>query len=360
MKTPKKKKKNKKKKYNVLTGLWKQLTGDKFFDRIIDSKHWNAAQLWSKLSHRVDSTYPKAEEVAKAVMSIEQSIETWQLSEDMYYAVNHAVHVYPGVYLATLGLITSYELMTKYSTTQSLIADKCDIPTSKNGEEQLEWVADNLSEWSKELHQPKYYICADHKRQRLVLCIRGSSSIRDIVTDLNAESKMQSFGTTNCVVGLCHEGILQSALYVRDLVEGKIKKYLQLCETQKKHVSIREIFITGHSLGAGVASMLALLWKDDKVIAPLMKVFAFASPCVVSFNIARKDLSLQNKVFTINLGSDVVTRLSLESLRQGYKRMDLIKSYPKSVLTLALVNNIFQLLFPPPLPFFFPFAYTYK
>jgi len=73
-----------------------------------------------------------------------------------------------------------------------------------------------------------------------------------------------------------------------------------------------------------------------------MKVFAFASPCIVSWNIAEKPESLlKNKVFTVNLGTDVVTRLSLESLRQGYKRMDLIKIYPKDVITSALkeLNN---------------------
>lgn len=58
------------------------------------------------------------------------------------------------------------------------------------------------------LHQPVYLVCADHERKSLVIAIRGTMSLHDAITDLDALPKtMEAFGYPGASA---HAGMLDS------------------------------------------------------------------------------------------------------------------------------------------------------
>ncbi len=71
-----------------------------------------------------------------------------------------------------------------------------------------------------------------------------------------------------------------------------------------------DIVVTGHSLGAGVAGVVAMLLKAK---FPNIRCFAFSPPgCVVSENIVPQT---QDFICSVVVGDDLVPRLSYHSMR---------------------------------------------
>ncbi|KAF8590254.1 alpha/beta-hydrolase [Ramaria rubella] len=83
-----------------------------------------------------------------------------------------------------------------------------------------------------------------------------------------------------------------------------------------------ELILCGHSLGAGVASLLALMWSDPRICRTVpssglpsnrrVSVYCFAPPCITSPALSRLCKSL---ITSIVYSFDVVSRLSLGSIR---------------------------------------------
>ena len=94
------------------------------------------------------------------------------------------------------------------------------------------------------------------------------------------------------------------------------------------------IVLTGHSLGAGVATIAGLIWRSHPIFGAKIEVYAYASPCVVSREIS--ELS-SDFITSVCLGSDCITRLSVAALKQFYRRMDALKLYPKYIVKEAMV-----------------------
>ncbi|CAG9783832.1 unnamed protein product [Diatraea saccharalis] len=114
-----------------------------------------------------------------------------------------------------------------------------------------------------------FCVIADHDRESIVVAVRGSISLRDIFTDFTAGSeKFEADG---------------------------------LPEDTAAH--------KGHSLGAGVAVLVALKLRPRY---PHLKVFAFSTPAgLISREAARYTESF---VLTVGVGDDLVMRLSVHSI----------------------------------------------
>jgi len=84
-----------------------------------------------------------------------------------------------------------------------------------------------------------------------------------------------------------------------------------ILEKLKEHPDYSIIF-TGHSLGAGVASLIAMIWNDEFSMQN-MHCYAFAPPSIVSI-----DLAMRSKTFitTVVVNDDIVPRLSQESMKE--------------------------------------------
>lgn len=81
---------------------------------------------------------------------------------------------------------------------------------------------------------------------------------------------------------------------------------------------------------SGVAAMLGFLYFDHPIICKQHRLhcFAFASPCVVSREFTEKQIGL-NYITSIALSTDMVTRLSVESVKKMNVRLDIIRKYLK-------------------------------
>ncbi|XP_025832678.1 sn1-specific diacylglycerol lipase beta [Agrilus planipennis] len=147
-----------------------------------------------------------------------------------------------------------------------------------------------------------FCIITDHKTSSIVVAVRGSISLRDIFTDLTAGSdQFEAEGLPPDT--MAHKGMIEGANYIyRRLKETNI------LDKARSLYPEYDLILTGHSLGAGVACLLALKIKPKY---PDVKVYAFATPAgLLSREAARLTESF---IFTIGVGDDFIMRLGVDS-----------------------------------------------
>ena len=141
-----------------------------------------------------------------------------------------------------------------------------------------------------------YFIVRDQKQKKIVLCIRGTLSARDVLTDLCCNS--EDFETGGDGLHRAHSGMLASARGVAESTKDIIAKELAAHPDYS-------LVLVGHSLGGGVAAVLGTLWEKD---FEGLCVYGFGTPCVGP--IAAKPASNQNVVSVVGQG-DPFSCLSL-------------------------------------------------
>ena len=106
------------------------------------------------------------------------------------------------------------------------------------------------------LHCPKFVVFLDHNSSSVVLNIRGTFSVRDLVLDL-------MFDTADYLGGQAHRGILEGARTILD------KSAAVLREALLGHPGYG-LVVCGHSLGGATAELIAmeLLYADRHRILP--------------------------------------------------------------------------------------------
>lgn len=158
---------------------------------------------------------------------------------------------------------------------------------------------------SLELYQRACAVFADDAASALVVAIRGTGSMRDLLTDLVCEPAPLQPGELQ--VGevdaqFVHDGMWRSAQRLVDELQGTVQAALEERPTHR-------VIVTGHSLGAGVAALLCLLWKP--LLGDRVTSVAFASPQTLDAAAARA--AEGQGVTSLLLGDDLVPRLSLRS-----------------------------------------------
>ena len=107
-----------------------------------------------------------------------------------------------------------------------------------------------------------------------------------------------------------HQVLMESALFVQRRATPTL---LAACDANRDYAAL----IVGHSLGAGVAALLGLLFREHALLRRrhALRVFAFASPCVASAEFGRRAVG-DDFIVSVALSTDVVMRLSLDPLRK--------------------------------------------
>lgn len=156
---------------------------------------------------------------------------------------------------------------------------------------------------TNQVFQPTYFIVLDD--DALVLSIRGTMSVLDAMTDLVCDYLPWRGG-------LVHSGILTAAqALMRNVIPGLMSHAVQ-------H-KVRRIYLVGHSLGGGAASLLTMMLLDHlhefRLPGPSMDIrcFAYGPPPSVSAFLADSPL-YRNHIHTIINGHDLVPRLSYGSM----------------------------------------------
>lgn len=175
------------------------------------------------------------------------------------------------------------------------------------------------------LFEIPFYVALDHKMKSVVVAIRGSLSLEDVLTDLMA-FESESFSLPGVPDASAHEGMLATARYILKRLTGRDSHgrrasserpllesaYHQLEQYVGPDIAKDyDLVIVGHSLGAGVAAILSILLRKMPQYGNL-KCFAFSPPGgLLSLSAAEHAESF---VCSVVLGDDIVGRLGLRSV----------------------------------------------
>ncbi|KAM4697444.1 diacylglycerol lipase-beta [Rhinophrynus dorsalis] len=160
------------------------------------------------------------------------------------------------------------------------------------------------------IYEIPFFVALDHKTESILVAVRGTLSLEDVLTDLSADCETLS---VTGIEGECfsHKGITQAASYIysRLINDGILNQAFTIAPEYK-------LVIVGHSLGAGAASILAILLRNS---FPTLKCYAFSPPG----GLLSKDLANYSKSFitSIIVGKDLVPRLSLPNMEDLKKRI---------------------------------------
>ncbi|KAG1452238.1 hypothetical protein G6F56_007872 [Rhizopus delemar] len=170
-----------------------------------------------------------------------------------------------------------------------------------------------------QLHALVHYVTVDHFAEAIVLTCRGTLGLSDILTDLTCDYKEFSLPSDPQTYA-AHGGMLEAA----QLLALKRGKVFEAIQKGLESYSDYGLVICGHSLGAGVASLLSILWSErsphhfiTSATSGLpsgrpIHCYTYGSPCVMS--LALSDYC-QGLVTSVVHGFDIVSSLSLGLLK---------------------------------------------
>uniref|UniRef100_A0A3B5KZK0 Diacylglycerol lipase-beta n=1 Tax=Xiphophorus couchianus TaxID=32473 RepID=A0A3B5KZK0_9TELE len=161
-----------------------------------------------------------------------------------------------------------------------------------------------------QIYEIPFFVALDHKREAVLVAVRGTLSLKDVLTDLSAECENLP---VEGVSGACyaHKGMCQAAGYIyKKLVnDGILNQAFSVVPEYK-------LVVTGHSLGAGTAALLAILLRTS---FPTLQCYSFSPPG----GLLSKALAEYSKDFVVSvvLGKDLVPRLSIPNMEDLKRRI---------------------------------------
>ncbi|XP_075293139.1 diacylglycerol lipase-beta [Opisthocomus hoazin] len=160
------------------------------------------------------------------------------------------------------------------------------------------------------IYEIPFFVALDHKKEAIVVAVRGTLSFEDILTDLSAECEDLTLEDV-LENGLVHKGITQAANYIyRKLInDGILNQAFTIAPEYK-------LVIVGHSLGGGTASILAIMLRNS---FPTLRCYAFSPPG----GLLSKSLADYTKHFIVSVivGKDLVARLSMPNMEDLKRRI---------------------------------------
>lgn len=169
-----------------------------------------------------------------------------------------------------------------------------------------------------------HFVAIDHPSKAVVVTCRGTLGLEDVLTDLTCEYQDLHLRGVKYRV---HKGMLNSAL----LLLKKCSRLLVVVKVALEEFQDYGLVLTGHSLGGGVAAILAILLSfpsngafvtNNATTAPTDGVripegrkihcYAFGTPACVSEELRRATRTL---ITTVVHGRDVIPCLSFGIIR---------------------------------------------
>jgi hypothetical protein len=164
-----------------------------------------------------------------------------------------------------------------------------------------------LEDWTSVPFRPGYFVCVDGETGSVIVAFRGTANLHDGLIDLSC---------TPCdfLGGKAHAGFVASAAKLSTALKPLIE------DTLACHPGFK-LVLTGHSLGAAMASMMAI----DLVDAfPDLECYAFSAPCIASLDVS---LLFSKNIFSFVHGPDMVSRWSLQTTKSLSQALETVHSY---------------------------------
>jgi hypothetical protein len=248
----------------------------------------------------------------------------FKVSEAVYYS-KYAVAVY-GKLLVNLYMEEQFADLVRNVPAIEILATYSGIPV-----EDIPFISAE-----SQLFNPAHAICIDRSKMTVILAVRGTLSVIDCITDLKAEYLpyvMLDPSTRQVKArGEVHEGIYKGAQSIYYSTKDKLLSALAANPGY-------DLIVTGHSLGAGTAGLIGLLWLSDPDFASLnFRAYCYGSPCVVSPELHPY---LKLNVMTVSLGTDIITRSCFGSIKDLVKVLTFLREREgrTGVLTASLIIN---------------------
>ncbi|KAG1787652.1 uncharacterized protein HD556DRAFT_1407937 [Suillus plorans] len=202
-----------------------------------------------------------------------------------------------------------------------------------------------------ERQMPRFWVLTDHDRHEVVLVLRGTMSLNELAVDLTCDpvefepasgASQEDAGDSISLPGSSRRiprrrlSILSTTSHEKQpkyqVHGGMLRMARVMGEIGKPvHVAVMdaltrnpgyELILCGHSLGAGVAVLLAMMWADPATCLTVpssglptdhnVSVYCIGPPCLTDAGLSR----LASKMVTSFVCSDdIVSRLSLGSVR---------------------------------------------
>jgi len=157
--------------------------------------------------------------------------------------------------------------------------------------------------WAAALHRPAHFVAADPELRAIVIAVRGTLGASDALSNLAAEA------VEVCLLGVeggAHAGMLAAATFVHCATAGA------LAGAAVSHPGW-PVVVVGHSMGGGVATILAALLVDSGGVDGLGRVSAICVGPAAVFTPALAE-AVDPFVTSVVLGADCVPRLSVASV----------------------------------------------
>lgn len=190
---------------------------------------------------------------------------------------------------------------------------------------------------ASDVMKPAFYIVKHHRRRCVVMGIRGTSEAYDVLTDLNPHSEPFEGG-------FAHSGMLTAAQWLLQNEAETLRNVLH------ENPGFR-LVLTGHSLGAGSAALLALILREScstdggnvseilNIPSDMITCWGFGSPPCVNQQLAMTSPFINNVV----LQDDVVARVSpaaLEDLRSEIAQTEWSQAFKDGSTQRQLVDMV--------------------
>jgi len=171
------------------------------------------------------------------------------------------------------------------------------------------------------IEEVPFFLVADRNSKSLVISIRGTLSLHDMLTDLRGEPGRicdeNISGLSEDWLG--HQGMVNAARYVyrrlHGLETGRVARVsrrdmLGMALATPDYAGYR-LVVTGHSLGAGTAAILAFLLRA-RYPGTSVTCYAYSPPG----GLLSRKAALESEKFTVSIvvGDDVIPRTSLANI----------------------------------------------
>lgn len=195
--------------------------------------------------------------------------------------------------------------------------------------------------WHSKANRPAYYIVRDHERNSIVLGIRGTLSPRDVLTDLCASTGNFIIEDGHVETNHTNDNQTEVAssfpLRIECAHKGMIDGAKGVARTTGKIITAEldanpeySLVIVGHSLGGGVAAVLAAMWSER--FPNRVRSFGFGNPCVFPRNSTASYANIVSVIgqgdpfATLSLGHIVDTTRALSTLcKEEAFRVEILK-----------------------------------
>lgn len=157
-------------------------------------------------------------------------------------------------------------------------------------------------------HSPPLFILRDRRKKTIILLIRGTQSMNDVIVDVYGHSMKWKEGVVHEGMGMIAKWIAKDNIIVSTIEDALVNN------------PDYKLTVIGHSLGASVAALTTIYWNYHNTFKrfarsfkknEFLRCFAYAPAPMLSKEIKEKGVDF---VITIINEDDIVPRLNVQCI----------------------------------------------